>query len=233
MTGGPDLAMRVRVAAAHHRALVLEDLHVRDPRLLAEARDFVRPGVHHGPDLAVAHARQREVVPRREAEHAADPGLGLAAQERLAVGRGHLDGGAQRGEIVVEGERARVGRIALALGAPVARTERAVRVVGRELVRSHRLRLSPPRPVQPPGRAQHPFVEQRVVAPLGLPPCRQTVAPARDERSGVNAVNAYTSGLVARNASPARRRCQRRARTTLTPSAREPNLSSSRCRTSA
>ena len=51
MAGGPHLAVRVRVAATHHGALVLEDLNVRDPRLLAEARDLIRPGIDHGPDL--------------------------------------------------------------------------------------------------------------------------------------------------------------------------------------
>src|SRR5947209_14659363 len=42
----PDLSMRMRVARAHHLALVLEDLDVIDVRAGPETLVFLRPDIH-------------------------------------------------------------------------------------------------------------------------------------------------------------------------------------------
>jgi hypothetical protein len=54
--GGPDLAVRVRIARAHHRPAVFEDLHMLNARVIAKfpklispsANDFLDRGHRHG-----------------------------------------------------------------------------------------------------------------------------------------------------------------------------------------
>ena len=106
--GGPDLAVRVRVGAAHGGALVLEDLHV--PQLTLGRIDLavgvggkagqdlvclrlerVRgrqvagvdagPGLDDGQDLGSGHVGQGEVVLGREGEHVAPAGDGLGLEQ--------------------------------------------------------------------------------------------------------------------------------------------------------
>ena len=77
VSGRPHLAVRVGVAAAHHRALVLEHLDVADGRIAPERFELRRPRVDDGADLRRPHLGEREVVTRGEAEHAA------AARRRL------------------------------------------------------------------------------------------------------------------------------------------------------
>jgi hypothetical protein len=157
----------VRVAAAHERALVLEDLHVADEVEGAETRRLVGPGVDHGPDAGDVHIGERQVVARREAEDAADAARGTGA-EQLVVERGtgrRL--GEQGREVVVERERRGVRRIRGPVRATIAGAEVARRVIRRALVARRRLDLSLPRALQPMGRAEDPLVEERVVAAMG------------------------------------------------------------------
>src|SRR3954468_13753547 len=46
-TGGPNLAMRMRVACPHHFATVLKNLYVTDARDRAEFRELRGPGADH------------------------------------------------------------------------------------------------------------------------------------------------------------------------------------------
>src|SRR5205823_8699055 len=59
--GGPDLAVRVRIAGAHHLAAVLEYLHVTHPVVRGQPLPFNRPGVDHLPDRRGIEAGQREI----------------------------------------------------------------------------------------------------------------------------------------------------------------------------
>ena len=103
---GPDLAVRVRVRAAHGGALVLEDLHVaqlrgraRDGRVrgrgggqAGQAGERVRgrevlgvdagPGLDDGDDLGRGHVGERQVVLGGEGEDVTDARGGLGLQER-------------------------------------------------------------------------------------------------------------------------------------------------------
>jgi hypothetical protein len=89
----PDLAVRVGVAAPHHRALVLEDLDVSDGRVGADRRHLVRPGVHDRPDGRRVHLGEGQVVARGEAEHPAASGGGLGHEEpALVTGAARLSG---------------------------------------------------------------------------------------------------------------------------------------------
>ena len=162
--GGPHLAVGVRVAAPHHLALVLEHLDVGDVCARAQPRVLLRPRVHDRPDLGGRHQGQRQVVTRGEAQHPALAAGGAGHQEAVALD-GRL-GARQRegGEVVVESERRRVRRVARATRARVPGTQVAGGIVGREVLVGGGLDVPLPRPAQPPRRAEHPLVEQRVVA---------------------------------------------------------------------
>ena len=68
----PDLAMRMRVAGAHHGASVLKDLNVMDPFDRRDFFGFIRPGIDDAANIRALHLGQREAVIGMEAEHFAD-----------------------------------------------------------------------------------------------------------------------------------------------------------------
>src|SRR5439155_24585244 len=74
---GPDLAVWVRVAGAHHGPAVFEDLDIVDGRLRAEFRVLVYPDVHHCAQASRFHGGEGEVVARGETDHAANAGFGF------------------------------------------------------------------------------------------------------------------------------------------------------------
>ena len=84
--GGPDLAVGMGIAGAHHGAAVLEDLHMVDIRQFAQRGRLAGPRIHHGGDFRHVHARQRQRVVGMEAEHAATPAFRLGDQQRRGVG---------------------------------------------------------------------------------------------------------------------------------------------------
>ena len=102
---GPNLAVGMRIAAAHGRALVLEDLHVPDTSGVCQAVHLVGPRLDDGPDRPGVHLRQREVVPRREAHDPTAARLGLCDEQLVARRRRSGRAGQQRREVVVERER--------------------------------------------------------------------------------------------------------------------------------
>ncbi len=72
---GPNLAMRMRIAGAHHDAAVLEDLNVIHPGDAAQLLVLLRPYVYNVAHFARGHARNREIVSRRKTYDAADAAL--------------------------------------------------------------------------------------------------------------------------------------------------------------
>ena len=166
---GPDLPVRVRVAGAHHRAAVLEDLHVAHPRQAAEFAVLVGPGVHDLPDGRLRHHAQREVVAGVEADHPADAALGLGDEQAAGLDRlARLVGpvGQQRREVVVEHVGGGVARGGDAAGPGVARAEVAVRVVRRAAGRRGRLHLALPRAGGAVRRHQDPLAGELVEPPV-------------------------------------------------------------------
>ena len=85
MAGRPDLAVRMRVGAAHDLAAVLENLYGSDIRPAAERDRLLDPGVHHPLDVGDLHHGDREIMARREAQHAADAELALGDRRPLSV----------------------------------------------------------------------------------------------------------------------------------------------------
>ena len=162
---GPDLAVRVRVAGAHRRTAVLEDLH---PAVaLAELGGLVGPDVDHVPDRGLVHARQGHVVTGREAHDAAGA-TGSLGPEQPAADR--LAGGvrAERREVVGEHEGGRVVRVHVPRDPRVARAEVAVGIVDRALLGRFRLLGAQPGALRPARGHQHPLPGQRVAPPVRL-----------------------------------------------------------------
>jgi len=100
-----------------------------------------------------------------EADHAAASALRLGNQQRRCIRlRLRLKVAEQRGKVVVEGEDARVRRIARAARARVARAQIARRIV-RDFGTGGRLaRLTLPWPVGALRRHQNPLAQKRIVA---------------------------------------------------------------------
>jgi len=79
---GPDLAVGMRIAGAHHRAAVLEDLHVLDPVQAGHILVLLRPCIHHAANLRLGHAGQGQAVVGMEADHLAQSARRLCNQQR-------------------------------------------------------------------------------------------------------------------------------------------------------
>ena len=163
MARRPDLAVRMRVRAAHDLAAVLEDLDGGDVSARAEIDRLFDPDVDDALDVGDVHLRQRQVVARREAEHAAEAGFAFRHEQPvLAPLRRRVR--VERGEVVVEHERVPIVRIARAVGAEVAGTEIAIRIMGDRRRGGDRLALALPRALHPVRRDERPFAGQRIEA---------------------------------------------------------------------
>ena len=78
---GPELSVWVRIAGAHLRAAVFEGHRVTGPRQRGGGRVFLGPQIDHLTNLGCLHPRQREVVTRREAEHATEAAFRAGGQD--------------------------------------------------------------------------------------------------------------------------------------------------------
>src|SRR5690242_8943866 len=166
MHGSPSLAMRMRVAGAHHGPTVFEDLHVVDRVARAQVLELLRPDIHHGVDLVRGHAREREVMARREADHPANSGSARGNQDVGAIALLTRGVGQQRGEVVVEYEGGGVLRIARTAGTQVPGTEVTVGVILRARLATGLFHHPLPGPVGPVRRDKDPFAGERVQTPV-------------------------------------------------------------------
>ena len=80
--GGPDLAVRMGIAGAHHGAAVLEDLDVIKLGLAAEFGVLLGPGIDDEADSGEFHARDGEAVVGMKTEDAASSALLLGVEQR-------------------------------------------------------------------------------------------------------------------------------------------------------
>jgi len=165
--GGPDLAVWMGVAGAHHRAAVLEDLHVLDPVVGAQLLVLAHPGVDDGADLFAGHAGQGERVVGVVAEDLAEAACRHGAEKLRGLRSGRRGRiGQESGVIVYKGEHAVVGRIDRTAGTVVAGAEVAFRIVGDAGRRGFLAHFALPRPLRAMGRNQHPRLPQRIPAPV-------------------------------------------------------------------
>ena len=81
-SGGPDLAVRMRIAGAHHGPAILKDLHVLDRVHSANLDILRRPRIHHRANLLARHAGQGQAVVGMKAKHLAQPARGFGLEQR-------------------------------------------------------------------------------------------------------------------------------------------------------
>src|SRR3954469_24936570 len=80
-TGGPNLAMRMRVAGAHHFATILKNLYVTDARHRAQFRELRGPSANDFFNSWLLHAGKRQIMTRRKTHHPADSRLTFSYDE--------------------------------------------------------------------------------------------------------------------------------------------------------
>ena len=158
---GPDLPVRMRVGAAHHRALVLEYLHIGVS--LAQIGGLCHPCGDDAFYGGQGQFGQALAVVGREADDACLPARGGGLQQACGgLGRGRI--GAERRKIIGEDVGAFIRRVRLAGHAGVAGAEVARRIMRGALRGVGRVLLPLPRALGAVRGYQQPFVRQRVVA---------------------------------------------------------------------
>src|SRR5207248_4496807 len=120
---GPDLAVWVGVAGAHHGAAILENLHIVDGGERAQLGVLLGPEVHHVEDGGRVERGEPEVVTRGIADNSAGTGLATNEDEapRVAVDNSIGSLWQKRGKIVVKNKRGLVPGIMRPIRASVAR----------------------------------------------------------------------------------------------------------------
>mgnify|MGYP006950043653 CR=1 FL=1 len=160
-----EAAVGMGVGGAHRRAAVLEDL---DPAPVAtQVGRLVGP---HLDDLAHAHrlhAREREIVTRREADDPAGAGLGLGPQQAFGIDL-VARVGAQGREVVGEDVGVCVFRVACTASSFVAGAKVAFRIVFRAVIGRRFLDLTLPRPFCAMWGYENVFTGEGIVTAVGM-----------------------------------------------------------------
>jgi hypothetical protein len=122
----------MRIAGPHHGAAVFEYLYVVDVFEPGQFPKLFDPGLDNEFDLIPRHRRQREIVTRRKANHAANSRFSFGDQQAFVVNVETSVGGLrfQGREIILENEGGGVLRIADSSSPRVARTKVASGIVG-------------------------------------------------------------------------------------------------------
>src|SRR5436305_4581873 len=81
----PNLAMRMRIARAHHFAAVFKYLDVLNVWHGRKLHELCGPCANHVFNFRYAHARDRQVMPRRKAHHATDSRLALSYEQPFVL----------------------------------------------------------------------------------------------------------------------------------------------------
>src|SRR6516164_5212860 len=151
----PDLAMRMRIRAAHDVSLILENLN---PAVIsAQFFGSLCPDLYNSSNGLHRHFRQRQVMPWRKADHLACPGNTLTAQKPAAdIRRRRLSTGQHRRKIIRENVGGRVFGIFHATCALVARTKVALRIVRGTFAMCRSLLPALPRALSPMRRDEDP-----------------------------------------------------------------------------
>ena len=165
----PDLPVRMRVAGAHHRAPVLEDLDVVDLVHPAEVAVLGGPGVDDAADVGDLHAGEGETVVGMETQHTAEAPFALRLEQGgPALGLGRRGVGQQRRVVVVEDVDVVVDRGLRAAGPFVAGAEVAGRVVVNIGEAGGGIDLALPGALGAVRRDQDPLFAKGIVAAVGV-----------------------------------------------------------------
>src|SRR5712692_10420678 len=99
---GPNLAVWMRVARAHHGATIFEDKDIIDPRLLPEFSILADPDINDCPNLSETHSGERQVMASRKTDHPTIAAF-AAGDEQAGVVLVELRRGRQkRGKVIVK-----------------------------------------------------------------------------------------------------------------------------------
>src|ERR1700674_762571 len=144
---GPDLPMRMRIAAPHHRASVLENLDVVDIWKIAQTSILFCPHINEVANFSGRHLCQRQLVTRGETDHATNAALGGCDKKIVStvVDPQGSQITLQRGEVVFKNKDGGILRITNAARPRVPRTQIAVWIVRGGGWMCKLLRLSLPR----------------------------------------------------------------------------------------
>src|ERR1700687_314605 len=168
--GGPDLAVRMRIAGAHHRTAVFEDLHVIDLGYLSQLLELDGPGMNHILDVLRCHGGEGKVVARQEADYPAKAGLTFGDQQSavLYVEAVVADARFKSREVVIKNEGAGVAWIKDPADPGISGAKVAGGVIfGLMLGRSF-FNLPLPRPTGAMRRYQHPLVREGIQPAVGI-----------------------------------------------------------------
>ncbi len=158
----------MRIARAHHRAAILENLHVLNLGPRPQFHELVHPRVHHLAQVGGLHIGDRQIVARRKAHHAANARLRFRHQQSIFLKTAARHVRLQRREIVVENECRCIRRVAHSSRALIARAQVTVRVVSRLRFLLRLLDLPLPRSRGTMRRHQHPLARQRIKSPVRI-----------------------------------------------------------------
>lgn len=167
-TLGPDLPVRVGVAATHDCTLVLKDLDVIDIIDGAQFLVLLGPQIDHLADRSHIHLRQGEIVAGRKADHPAQASVTFGLQQFVIVQPDVRGVRPQRAEIILEHEGVGIVRILDAAGANIAGTEIALRVIGRPVLLGYIFGLPLPGALSTVWRDKDPLPVKRVVATVRI-----------------------------------------------------------------
>src|SRR5713226_8487483 len=101
----PNLAMRMRIAGPHQRPAILENLHVLHPIDFPETAKFGSPDANHLANFCQRHAWNRQIMPRREADHPASAALGTRHEQARLIDFKRRNVRQQRCVVVFEDKR--------------------------------------------------------------------------------------------------------------------------------
>src|SRR5881227_184945 len=89
----PYLAMRMRIARAHRFAAVFKYLDVLNVWHGRKLHEQCGPCANHVFNFRYAHARDRQIMPRRKAHHATDSRLALSYEQPFLM---HVNASSRR-----------------------------------------------------------------------------------------------------------------------------------------
>ncbi len=119
----------MRIAASHHLAAVLKDLHVVEPIATTQLDILVRPNVHHSTYIRRVHACERKAVVRGKADHPAQSALTTVGQQSAVSTFARRRVRAHGRKVVLEDERMLVLRIPHTARARVSWAQVALRII--------------------------------------------------------------------------------------------------------
>src|ERR1700690_254043 len=158
----------MRIARAHHRAAILENLDVSNPGNARERFEFTGPHIDNLAHSPESHPRDAEVMARRETNHAANPGLRAGHEQSRLVYFASVGLRKKRRVVVVKNESTRVIGIFGAAGSRVAGTQITSGIVSGPIGRCRLIDLAEPWSLAAMRRDQHPFARQRIPAAMRI-----------------------------------------------------------------